>query len=351
MKRLFITGMFRTGTSLVSTALNVHPRVTIAWQPYMLFFKEVRNKFFAEILKETIDPDFPMGILTYQGDSTREMLKEVLNLVTFNETQVTDLLSAIKKGLKEKDRFNRDMKYFQLIPHLDGFEPGTAGHILEQLVHCISLSSKESDLVGIKEVFCEEFAAPFLNHMGPDSRVIHILRDPRAIAASRNYGKYRKAVGTRYPLMFIIKSWKRSVDFAKTNSGHTHYKMVKYEDMVRSPMEPFANMHRFLELEFDPKTLDVSNYRNARGEKWTQNSSFEGEDRISPRSIDRWRQVLPAKEIKLIETFCREEMEYLGYDLRFTGFEDLSSMDIEDIEDSSIFPLWLQKYDFCIKME
>ena len=61
-------------------------------------------------------------------------------------------------------------------------------------------------VVGLKELNLEEFAQPIIDGLGQENaRFIKIIRDPRAITASRNYGNMLKikAGGKQHPLWLI----------------------------------------------------------------------------------------------------------------------------------------------------
>ena len=46
MNQLFITGLFRSGTTFLARALNAHPELSVASDPYFEFWKLLRNKWY-----------------------------------------------------------------------------------------------------------------------------------------------------------------------------------------------------------------------------------------------------------------------------------------------------------------
>ena len=85
MKNLLITGNFRSGTTLLSTALNVHEKVVTGWQPYWLFFRECRNQFFNNMDQSSFDNNFPMGIIDLKNQRERELFSSLFREVCFKK--------------------------------------------------------------------------------------------------------------------------------------------------------------------------------------------------------------------------------------------------------------------------
>jgi len=327
MNYLFIMGVFRSGTSLLTAALDAHEDILVGWQPYMPFFKSCRDKFFNEILNKKIETDFPMGLISFRSHKEKEMFREIFHRIRFTEKETAEISQAIKDYLAIKDeKINQGLKPSGLIATLGDIRSGNAGYILEELLErfyrfravnetSISTENKKKVWIGIKEIFCEEFIEPILDYFGTQAKVLHLMRDPRAIVASRNYGQYVEAAGGRYPLAFIINNWKRSFKNYHLNKQNKNYRLIKYEDMVRYPEEKLREICTFLEIEYADRMKDFSNYRNAEGKPWQSNSSFGDNISIYTSSIDRWNEILTLDEIRFIEYHCREEMLHLEYPL------------------------------------
>ena len=337
----------------MSTCLNAHENVIIAWQPYWLFFKASRNKFFSELLRKPLDVNYPMGMLQFTSENERCLFRDIFSLLKFNGAKLSSLISQIRDYLGfEEEKINRDMKPTNLLNYLHGLESGTAGHILFQLMKRLYLSERNTygankeniDIVGIKEVFCEEYIEPILKYQGLDSAVLHIIRDPRAVVASRNYGKYMEATGSRYPIFFIIRSWRRTVANYLSNKDKENYLMVRYEDLVSQPGEIMNQICRALELPFSEDMLNFSMFRNSRGGQWQSNTSFEDTESINTLSIEKWKNILQPDEIEVIEYFCQSELRLMGYEIMTKCF------DVERIsnfhEDMTHVKDWLRQYDF-----
>jgi hypothetical protein len=357
MKHLFITGLFRSGTSLLSTALNVHPDVIVGWQPFWLFFKECRNKFFKDIIGAPIDPEYPMGVLHFRSEDESKLFQDVLHQVRFGNSELASVIYKIKAYfLNKSEKINSDMKPAELSKHIDDLESGSAGHVLEQLLERLQLAETDQEgkklkrdqigVVGIKEVFCEEYIEPILSYEGLDSSAIHIIRDPRGIVASRNYGKYFMATGYKYPVFFMIRSWQRTVAQYVQNMRQENYLMMKYEELVRDPEKSLREVCSLLGLEFSEDLLNPDKYTDASGMRWQSNSSFESVVGIDRSPIDRWKEILPKEEVELIEYWCHREMDLLGYEVGTKAFDKNKICGFQ--EDMSHVKPWLKSYDFSM---
>jgi len=351
MKNLFLMGLFRSGTSLLSTSLNAHKNIIIGWQPYWIFFKFCRNKFYKEIIKKPFDDDYPMGILEHESEEERTLFSDIFNMVRINDKDMDLLISQIKAYLSINEELNNNMKPYRLIDSLNNIQPGSAGHVLTQLLHRLSLSEKKTYeieknyIVGIKEVFCEEYILPILKKQ--NTVVLHIIRDPRAVVASRNYGKYMELTKSRYPIFFIIRSWRRTIMNYILNKDSKKYLMIKYEDFVSKPDKILNKICELLEVDFSNDILNFDNFRDIMGNKWESNSSFESCAKFNTNSINKWQKILSSEEIEVIEYFCQREIKYLGYNLTTTHFNTDRIYNFKD--NTSDIRDWLKKYNFTIK--
>ncbi|MBZ0192650.1 MAG: sulfotransferase [Candidatus Kuenenia stuttgartiensis] len=350
MKNLFIIGIFRSGTSLLSTALNTHKNIIVGWQPYMLFFKACRNKYFKEMLRVPFDEKNPMGINYFKTVKDRELFREVFHLIRFNATELSTILSEIRDYLlSDNEKMNKDMKPHDLAKNLDGIEPGFAGYILMQLMERLYLSqiiTRNWDIkfIGIKEVFCEEFIEPLFNYCNLNSKVVHIIRDPRAVVASRNFGKYMEATGAKYPIFFIIRSWKRTVANYLLNKCNSNYLMIRYEDLVRKPETTMKKVCELLEVQYSNDLLNLSNFKDNKGRRWESNTSFDGSKTITTSSVNKWEDILSAEEIEVVEYYCQSELNTLGYERTTKSFDQKKILNFQ--EDTSNICEWLREYDF-----
>ena len=140
------------------------------------------------------------------------------------------------------------------------------------------------------------------------SKCIHIIRDPRAIAAS-NY-----VSGLCYPNLFLARQWRKSAALAKINKSRfpDRYLIVKYEDLVTNKRSSLKEICDFLEVKFDYNMLDSKKITDGAGELWSQNTSYSKTN----QSLYRWRKHIPAGHQKVIDFVC-----YEGLSIMVTKFQ------------------------------
>ena len=123
--------------------------------------------------------------------------------------------------------YKRDSK--EVIINKDGFK-----NFLEMFDASLGFFSfdKKVKYIGVKEPICEEYLPYFcLNKV----KNILILRDPRDVLASANYPKGEKHFGLKKPSLFILRTWRKSVEFMRLLADNENFHFLKYEDLVKHP--------------------------------------------------------------------------------------------------------------------
>jgi hypothetical protein len=163
----------------------------------------------------------------------------------------------------------------------------------------------------------------------PKSKVICMIRDPRAVIVSyrdwKNQGgfDFEKDPGHReelerdherarqsYNLLLMSMLWRSTVGAAERAArefGPERVRLVKYEDLARNPREHLSATCEWLGLPFEEAMLEapMSNSSFAR---------YELRSGVSTESIDRWRKKLSAVEVGIIQAVCRSAMNRMGYE-------------------------------------
>ena len=163
---------------------------------------------------------------------------------------------------------------------------------------------------------------PDLLEWYPDCKVVHIIRDPRAIAMSKTNDPggtahlIRKWGFLRYPIQKGMMTWV-SFQYVWCSRLHTHYKKLPnyslfvYEDLLANPKEVLPKLFDFIGVDVDRDSLDP-----ATGVHEHQKSSLTGKRRkaIDPTAASNWKKVIGPIEKALITFFTRSGMKRFGYD-------------------------------------
>ncbi|XP_068006757.1 carbohydrate sulfotransferase 4-like [Melanerpes formicivorus] len=172
---------------------------------------------------------------------------------------------------------------------------------------------------------------PLLTDPSLNLKIIHLVRDPRAVFRSRESARavlahdsnivtgIRDSKGEKglYSAMEVI--CKGQVEIYKTGRQATHsflkdrYLLVRYEDIVRDPLARAAQMYRFAELHF---TAELQKWlHNITHGKGQGTQAFQIGSRDALGVSQAWRKTLPFEKIEKVQNVCKDAMDLLGYRL------------------------------------
>jgi hypothetical protein len=182
-----------------------------------------------------------------------------------------------------------------------------------------------------KRIACEQtprniFYARRLLEIYPGARVVHLVRDPRAVLASQKNRWRRKYLGgANIPISEVIRVWVNyhpvtmSRLWVKANQaaldlvGHPRFLLLRFEDLVANPEQEVRRLCGFLGIAFDPVMLEVPQIGSSN------RPNQEARKGIAKDVLDRWERVLGKGEIALCERIARPLMERFSYAARSRG--------------------------------
>lgn len=338
---IFVTGMFRSGTTLLSRMLNAHPQIAFASDPYARLFKAFRNRISVqEFGQDNVDYEAPLDDYYFYPKKQklmRRILETSLNLPIGN-LSLPELRHQIAKASRPYSP--------KIEPFLDDMQGETFADLLVSGLDIIKnvYGNAETHLVGLKEVWAGEFAGHILQQF-PKAKVVHMIRDPRATCASKN------VKSAKYPWIFLVRQWRKLATFAWIDDQFSDYKdrvfLMNFESLINEPLKQAQKICEFLEIEFHENLVNPTTFVDGDEKPWHQNSShFHGKQEFNSRSIDRWKDILSPAQIVFIENLCFAEMRAYGYE-RITLDDSHSPLSI--IFDPPKVPLadlaeWIRPY-------
>lgn len=339
---IFVTGLFRSGTTLISRALSAHKSVDIYYQPCSAVFKHAVDVF---LKLNALTKSIPMGD-PFLIESFYNKFREHILTTEFCEQEIKEIKEKVLKDY-EIDASEKNKKASLAFNQVDGvtFEQ----IFFSAMSKLTEISYKRTPaMVGVKEIWCEDFIPAFLSQDRHPIKCIHVIRDPRAIAASRNYGKYYEegCNGQKYPLLFVGRSWRRSIQIYKRMLGKKNYFPFVYEAFVDDPEKMSRKLCHFLNIEYDPDMMDLNKFKRGDGRSWRGNIYSSQFSSITAERCTKWKSILSEDEVFLIEFLCSVEMKELGYE----PMTDSSDSDrfIAMKEDQNALKSWLSKYNHCL---
>jgi len=303
---IFTTGMFRSGTTLFARLLNAHPEIAFASDPFASIFKSFRNAVAEKYLIQ-IDEAAPLNDY-YFSPQKQEMMKYIQNetlYLHFNKRKLSELKKLI---LQTSHPYSP-----RIGPFVETLEGDSYADLITKGIDILfkAYGTKKTNLVGFKEVWTDEFALHILKQF-PESKVIHVIRDPRAVCASKN------VTNEKYPWLFLIRQWRKLATFSWVNAANKSLQdrvfLLKFEDLLENPLKVTKEICSFINVDFHYNLIDPTTFMDGNGCKWKQNSShFEGKQVFNQGSINKWQKTLKPETIRLIEYLCMPEMLMFDY--------------------------------------
>ncbi|MFC1675843.1 sulfotransferase [Planctomycetota bacterium] len=346
-KNIIIFGPIRSGKTLIGRALNMHPRISVQQEPFFFFFKLCRNIFSRDVLGNSFDPNQPIGTGFCEPSDSKRLFAREFSRLSFNEADIEEL----KKLTIWQQETAGSERAPEIIPLVDRLKPGSTVDVLRDLIDILAMSyggdgGDDVDYSGFTEAWCDEFISLLFSLDKLKFKCVHAIRDPRAIIASRNAGRNLQKYGDKYPLLFLIRHWRKSVAYSIMNKDNPDYLMVRYEDLVNSPREWFEKICDHLGVQFSENLMHPEKYVNGSGELWKQNTSYAPGSGFSRESLEKWKELLPDDVTAMIEYLCEAEMSYLGYK-PIKGKAKLSQIASFKENEEEIID-WLKKYNLTV---
>ena len=140
-------------------------------------------------------------------------------------------------------------------------------------------------------------------------RILHIVRDPRAV-----YSSYLNVpVGTSQ-VASVISEWTAAMNIHATLKDESRYFSLKYEDLVANPSIEMNKVCKFLDINYAPEMLSFFK-RDKAGYAPEQ---VHHKNTLSPvfnSSTYSWRDKLSPAEIGMLEAYLGKQISMMGYDL------------------------------------
>ncbi|KAM9837217.1 carbohydrate sulfotransferase 3b [Aulostomus maculatus] len=179
-----------------------------------------------------------------------------------------------------------------------------------------------------------------------DVRFIQLVRDPRAVLASRMVAfaaKYKNwkqwAMEKDLPIDDNeVRKLKGNCDNIRMSAEiglkqppwlRRRYMLVRYEDIARFPMRKAAEMHVFTGIPFTPQ---VKSWILKNTQASNETSGVYSTQKKSSEQVEKWRFSIPFKIAQVVQNACGPTLKLFGY--KFVSSEEmLTDKSISLIED------------------
>lgn len=304
---IFITGMLRSGTTLLEKLFAQQEQVSMLPQPFPLLFVEAKRSFLRRLGYG--DDPYPLGHLFREHRYTAEDFSRYLAQWRASREELAALFDRMAEYSGQLTRFDDE----RLEPALSSVaDVCDFPDLVSGLLHRLAVRP-DARWFGSKEVTCEELVPLFL-HRG--FRCLIIIRDPRDVVTSLNHGTGRNMGGEIRPTLFNIRAWRKSVAFALQCDTHPRFHWCRYEELVAHPESTMRELAT--RLAIDIATFDFDHLRDASGAEWSGNSSHRAHDGVTASSVGTFRELLPPAVSRFVEAACLPELQRLGYETTLT---------------------------------
>ena len=261
----FIIGSGRNGITLLATILNAHKEIVIPPEQFVLPYAIIRRYIF------------------FFWKSSR-WVKNVKSLISNTEKTIKwdiDVEDLNSNGKDISFLFNNIFNTY------------------------IDKSKPNSKIWGDKSPLNTNFIK-YIYPEFPDAKYIFLIRDPRDVALS-----YQKYLGSD-SLRFGIWKWNDSVRSYDYLVRRTDVLLVKYENLVESPVSELSRITDFLNLTKDDS---ISSFKVSADKMGVEEDSHHQNLRkpISARSVGKWKKELSEKELSYFTKNIRSKMDRFGY--------------------------------------
>ncbi len=289
-KMLFITGASRSGTTLMSFILRNQ--------------SDIHGLRELQYFGEFWDPRSVSTLGVHQAKLALATLfarqREGINVARPN-FEDANRAEALLNAMNEKSR-----------------DPG---ELFATAVHQLAIESG-------KTIPCEQtprniFYAEALLKLYPNSYVIHMMRDPRAVMASQKQRWKRRRNATNkdavprshtlrtwmnYHPYTVAKLWRGASAIARQLQNHPRFTVLRFEDLLERPEVTVRDLCERIHVDYEPAMLDVSQINSSH-----QSSVGGARKGLHRDAIDKWKTELLPAETSITERYCGSLMEGFGY--------------------------------------
>jgi hypothetical protein len=300
---VFLTGPQRSGTTLLEKLLCNHTQVAILSQPFPYAFLEAKRAFLRSLGHED---RYPLGPLFAERRYDLDDFEAYLGSYQPEAATLRRLFADMADYSGQYTKFEEA----EVDAIVGGLEPGDFAATVAQLYRGLCGDAAAAQCGG-KEIVCEEFL-PYL--LSRAVRCLLILRDPRDILVSLNYGKGRTFGGDLKPTLFNLRQFRKAVAYAAQLEGRAGFAWLRYEDLVAEPIDCLNQVAAVLAVEPFTEAVFADGVRDQSGEIWKGNSSHSVRSSISSASVGAFAEHLPPEVVRYAEAACYPELRLLGYE-------------------------------------
>ena len=179
-----------------------------------------------------------------------------------------------------------------------------------------------------KTIPCEQtprniFYAQRILDFYPQARVVHMVRDPRAVMASQKQRWQRRKLAKskeNFPLFATLRAWanyhpftiarlwNRASQIAVRMEAHERVLLVRFEDLLRDPEHTIKSVCKHCGIDYQPEMLSIDQINSSHN-----TAGGDAKKGFNVATIDVWKKVLDPAEVAIVEHRCGAGIERFDY--------------------------------------
>ncbi|CAL8357634.1 unnamed protein product [Lota lota] len=330
---VLLLSSWRSGSSFVGQVFSQHPSVFYLMEPAWHVWSQLSN-YGARKLKMAVR-DLVRSVFQCDLSVVDAYLPEQQNVSSlFMWSQSRALCSPPACALTPRDRLSDPAECSK--------HCGTKG------MRWAAEACRSYSHVVLKEtrIFELESLYPLLRDPSLDLRIVHLVRDPRAVVFSREHTAsafrmdnsitldHAKVPEQQEQLAVIQevcrshvriheKATQKPPDFLRGR-----YKMVRYEDIVLNTLEEVNNLYKFVGLEMTTQVGEWI-YKVTHG-KDSRRGTFQIISQNATYLSQAWRATLDHVKVGRIQELCKGAMSLLGYRI-VNSIQEQKGVDVDTV--------------------
>lgn len=297
---IFVVGVPRSGTTLMRMVLGKHSRIAIADE----------NHFMGHFLP-WVDAswDFRRVGDLRSDDAVRRLVDRIYSDAFQRGTWLRDVSQFWRWLVRHVPRDELEVRL------LAGER--TQRGVFRELLRAYADRRR-------KPIFGEKTPAHFrhvdtLLEWYPTARIVHMVRDPRAVYLSELKRRTARPESFPYRTLVRVPALMRAFVLAQVartwaDAIHRHrafarrypdrYRLVRFEDLVEAPETEVGALCEFLGVDFEPLMLR---------QKVVSRGDRLGESGFDASAADRWREKVSSRDARWLERLLGRRIGEVGY--------------------------------------
>jgi len=296
MKPIFICGVHKSGTSLLRSLLDGHPKLAVL--PIESHFINHIGFEINYIFRRQFKTDFVLDDFFLKCN---KLIEHYNNAPDFNKSD------AQLNGKFDTNIFNDNLR--EKINQNSSFDDMF-------ITYCDSIFLALNQKIDIKNKRLIEKSvengevALHYKKIFPNSKFIHIVRNPYANLVSLRKFKSSKGYPNIRKLISVLNDNYYNIERNKEIIGENYF-LVNYEDIIEKPKHTLKDICKFLGVSYKENILLRP---TSLGEIWTGNS-FDSKktSEINSENLYKWKNHIFPMETFLLNHFLKNRIIQYGY--------------------------------------